>query len=109
MAGTGAVDGVLFWGVHEGCISGNHTEVKRRPYHRNCGCALHKSRAGRCPHQFHNNVVSYPITRSRSEGCLASTVLAASSAGSSPSSSTAAPPAAASDAVIQLFIDFFKE
>ncbi|GMH04599.1 hypothetical protein Nepgr_006439 [Nepenthes gracilis] len=74
MEATGAADSLLFRGVYEGSISSNHTEVQRRPYHRNCGCALHKSRGtSRCPHGFPSitNVVSYPIRRSRSDGCLA--------------------------------------
>ena len=35
-----AADGV-FRGLLEGCISGVDNGVERRPYHRNCGCALH--------------------------------------------------------------------
>ncbi|CAL9117519.1 unnamed protein product, partial [Musa textilis] len=33
--------------VFDRCIAAFDTEVRRRPYHRNCGCALH--RAGRSP------------------------------------------------------------
>ncbi|KAK7329988.1 hypothetical protein VNO77_24172 [Canavalia gladiata] len=40
--------------VFEGSISSHDMEVERRPYHKNCGCALHNlngisSKA--CPHQ----------------------------------------------------------
>ncbi|KAL3629640.1 hypothetical protein CASFOL_026862 [Castilleja foliolosa] len=66
MAATG--DGFIR-GLFEGCISGGDMGVQRRPYHKNCGCALHDSR-GNCPHQRNKNV-SYPIRRSWSEGCLA--------------------------------------
>ncbi|KAK1323196.1 hypothetical protein QJS10_CPA02g01221 [Acorus calamus] len=34
--------------VFEGCLRIFDTEIERRPYHRNCGCALHGSR-GRQP------------------------------------------------------------
>ncbi|RVW43744.1 hypothetical protein CK203_074138 [Vitis vinifera] len=40
---TGAAEGLL-WGVYEGCISGCDMGIERRPYHRNCKCALHKSK-----------------------------------------------------------------
>ncbi|XP_057968343.1 uncharacterized protein LOC131157903 [Malania oleifera] len=85
---SGAADGLLRC-VFEGCISGVDTAVDRRPYHRNCGCALHKSRRGaKCPHSLSRSPnVSYPIRRAWSEGCLA----LAASAHSSPSSSPAAP------------------
>ncbi|RWW48379.1 hypothetical protein BHE74_00045546 [Ensete ventricosum] len=33
--------------VFDRCIAAFDTEVRRRPYHRNCGCALHRS--GRSP------------------------------------------------------------
>ncbi|GAB4828192.1 hypothetical protein Ancab_035109 [Ancistrocladus abbreviatus] len=91
-ATTGAVDGFLLRGVYEGCISGSRTEVQRRPYHRNCSCALHKSRRnGRDQHLCpHNNIVSYQIRRSRSEGCLALAATSAASVGSSPVGSLAA-------------------
>ncbi|KAI6682376.1 hypothetical protein NL676_036257 [Syzygium grande] len=46
--------------VYDGSLSLNDVEIERRPYHRNCGCALHKlkgSRSTACPH--HNNI-SFP-------------------------------------------------
>ncbi|KAL6973963.1 hypothetical protein U1Q18_028147 [Sarracenia purpurea var. burkii] len=67
---TGAAGDGLLRGVFEGCISGGDTGIQRRPYHRNCGCALHDSR-GHCPHASRCSHVSYPIRRSWSEGCLA--------------------------------------
>ncbi|XP_023546835.1 uncharacterized protein LOC111805826 [Cucurbita pepo subsp. pepo] len=79
-----AADGLLR-PVYEACIAGCDTEIDRRPYHRNCGCALHKSRrqSPRCSHSKSKSIF-YPIRRSWSEGCLA---LALASASSSPSSS----------------------
>uniref|UniRef100_A0A0A0LI78 Uncharacterized protein n=1 Tax=Cucumis sativus TaxID=3659 RepID=A0A0A0LI78_CUCSA len=78
-----AADGLLR-PIYEACI-GCDSEIHRRPYHRNCGCALHKS-SRQPPHCSHSKSksISYPIRRSWSEGCL-SLVLA--SASSSPSSS----------------------
>ncbi|XP_057508472.1 uncharacterized protein LOC130791348 [Actinidia eriantha] len=75
MASGAAGDGLLRGGVLESCIFGSHAEIRRRPYHRYCSCALHKSR-GLCAHASGYVNVSYPIRRTWSEGCLA---LAASS------------------------------
>lgn len=90
MATAGAADGFVR-PVYEGCISGGDSEVDRRPYHRNCGCALHsksnnKGNNYNCPNgspKCKNNV-SYPIKKSWSEGNLA---LGASHHNSSPSAS----------------------
>ncbi|GMY35711.1 hypothetical protein FCV25MIE_30953 [Fagus crenata] len=80
---TGGAEG-LFRCVYEGCICSD-TGIERRPYHRNCGCALHKS-GKECSHALPKcKNVSYPIRRAWSEGSL---VLAASNY-SSPSSSPA--------------------
>ncbi|KAG8367532.1 hypothetical protein BUALT_Bualt16G0081600 [Buddleja alternifolia] len=64
---TGAAGDGFLRGIFEVCLSGGDTGVQRRPYHKNCGCELHKSR-GHCSHQSRNNNVSYPIRRSWSEG-----------------------------------------
>lgn len=89
--GAAAGDG-MFRNVFEGCISGCDTGIERRPYHRNCGCALHKSR-GKCSHSNRSGMnVSYPIRRSWSDGCLALAAAAAAasrSASPSPSSTPA--------------------
>ncbi|XP_038700565.1 uncharacterized protein LOC119997538 [Tripterygium wilfordii] len=88
MATGAASDGLLRY-FYEGCISSGDTGIQRRPYHRNCGCALH-NKGKNCPHGLNKGKnVSYPIRRSWSEGSL---VLAAanSSCHSSPSSSPAA-------------------
>lgn len=68
---TGAAGDGLLRGMFEGCISGGDMGIQRRPYHKNCKCAMHKSRAGNCTHSSRYNNVSYPIRRSWSEGCLA--------------------------------------
>ncbi|KAK4257497.1 hypothetical protein QN277_007075 [Acacia crassicarpa] len=83
-----AADGV-FRCLLEGSISSFDNGIERRPYHRNCGCALHNGNisTAKVPICTCGNV-SYPIRRSWSEGSL---VIAAScSAHSSPSSSPAA-------------------
>ncbi|XP_028754028.1 uncharacterized protein LOC114713520 [Neltuma alba] len=80
-----AADGV-FRCLLEGCISGFDNGIERRPYHRNCGCALHNGNYSTSKVPICGNV-SYPIRRSWSEGSL---VMAAFSAHSSPSSSPAA-------------------
>ncbi|KAI4377303.1 hypothetical protein MLD38_014955 [Melastoma candidum] len=73
--------------VYEGCISGCDSCVDRRPYHKNCRCALHKSKKG-CSHGLpRSNNVSYPVRRSWSEGSLLLT--SSSSPSLSPSSSPA--------------------
>ncbi|KAG0472367.1 hypothetical protein HPP92_016913 [Vanilla planifolia] len=44
------------------CLTAFDSDIRRRPYHRNCGCALHRSRAIPadlpCPS---SSSVSYPI------------------------------------------------
>ncbi|XP_057751321.1 uncharacterized protein LOC130969559 [Arachis stenosperma] len=96
MASGAAADG-LFRPIFEGSISGFDHCVERRPYHRNCSCALHsKSRngGGACTHkQPWGKNISYPMRRAWSEGSL---IMVASSVHSSPSSS---PVAAASSSV----------
>ncbi|TKY73066.1 Cyclophilin peptidyl-prolyl cis-trans isomerase family protein isoform 1 [Spatholobus suberectus] len=85
---TGAAADGLFRPIYAGCISGHDNDVERRPYHRNCGCALHsKSRNKSCAHRAPRcNSVSYPMRRAWSEGSL----VMAASAHSSPSPSSPA-------------------
>ncbi|KAL3747862.1 hypothetical protein ACJRO7_016644 [Eucalyptus globulus] len=87
MAATGGSEG-LFRPFYEGCLSGCDGGIGRRPYHRNCGCALHKE--GRnCSHaNLKSMSLSYPIRKSWSEGNLA----LMASMHSSPSSSPATAP-----------------
>ncbi|TYI48380.1 hypothetical protein E1A91_D13G244300v1 [Gossypium mustelinum] len=83
---AGAADGI-FWSLYEGCISGNEIGIERRPYHKNCRCALHDKSRGNCPLSIaKSNNVSYPMRRAWSEGCLMMTAAASSSCHSSPSS-----------------------
>ncbi|TQD93557.1 hypothetical protein C1H46_020828 [Malus baccata] len=46
MFNTG-VAGMMFLSVFEGSLSMRNTEIERRPYHKNCSCALH-SKSGVC-------------------------------------------------------------
>ncbi|XP_010265702.1 PREDICTED: uncharacterized protein LOC104603380 [Nelumbo nucifera] len=78
---SGAANGLLQT-IFSGCIAECNTEIERRPYHRNCGCALHKSRRECSKGLSRSGTVSYPIRRAWSESCLA---LAAASNQSSPS------------------------
>ncbi|MBA0875012.1 hypothetical protein Goshw_025092, partial [Gossypium schwendimanii] len=83
---AGAADGI-FWSLYEGCISGNEIGIERRPYHKNCRCALHDKSRGNCPRSIaKSNNVSYPMRRAWSEGCLMIAAAASSSCHSSPSS-----------------------
>ncbi|KAF8108634.1 hypothetical protein N665_0106s0034 [Sinapis alba] len=63
MMAAGSVDG-MFRNIFEGCISSCDASIERRPYHKNCSCALHKRS---CRHK-RSEVVWFPITRSWSEG-----------------------------------------
>ncbi|KAF9610171.1 hypothetical protein IFM89_005270 [Coptis chinensis] len=64
---------VLLQCVYEGCIPAYDGVKERRPYHRNCKCALHKAKDGKsnkCTHQ--NNNISYPVKTSWKECRLSS-------------------------------------
>ncbi|KAL8149780.1 hypothetical protein AgCh_006695 [Apium graveolens] len=67
----GAAGDGLFRGMYDGCIPGHDTGVQNRPYHRNCGCALHKTRSD-CSHSLPTSKVSYPIRRVWSKAITAS-------------------------------------
>ncbi|GLT80532.1 hypothetical protein SLA2020_519670 [Shorea laevis] len=86
MAGAGGLFRSIVYIVYEGCISGCDSEIENRPYHRNCGCALHsRSRGGNCPHASPKSTnASYPIRRSKSEGWLSMTVACRSNTSPSP-------------------------
>ncbi|KAF5742052.1 hypothetical protein HS088_TW09G00091 [Tripterygium wilfordii] len=68
--------------VFDGSISIQDKEIERRPYHRNCGCALHNTKgvcANSCPQQ---RTISFPKKQSwtNSAFCIeASTVSSRSS------------------------------
>ncbi|KAK8604799.1 hypothetical protein V6N13_082271 [Hibiscus sabdariffa] len=81
---AGAAEGFIL-SLYKGCLSGCNNTIERRPYHRNCQCALHDKSHGNCPRAFaKSKSISYPLRRAWSEGCLA-----VSSPCSSPCSSPA--------------------
>ncbi|KAK4775331.1 hypothetical protein SAY86_010266 [Trapa natans] len=63
---TGAADGFL----RCGCMSSFDCLIERRPYHKNCGCALHEKKNGCWSGSGKSRAVSYPIRRTWSEGSL---------------------------------------
>ncbi|CAM8931844.1 unnamed protein product [Rhodiola kirilowii] len=69
-----AASGEFFRYPMDGCLTGCDGLIDQRPYHRNCKCELHKSRKHNCPsgnNAKKESIISYPIRRSWSEGCLA--------------------------------------
>ncbi|KAK1288668.1 hypothetical protein QJS10_CPB19g00640 [Acorus calamus] len=60
----------LFWRILEGCIAASDTDIARRPYHRNCSCALHGLQGCSKPSAPHNARLSFPMRRSLSAGNL---------------------------------------
>ncbi|KAK3435725.1 hypothetical protein EUGRSUZ_C00431 [Eucalyptus grandis] len=51
---------LMLHGAFHGCLLIHDVEIQRRPYHRNCGCALHKLKgvhSTTC--SLHNNI-SFP-------------------------------------------------
>ncbi|KAI3701557.1 hypothetical protein L6452_26734 [Arctium lappa] len=77
-SGAVAGDGFFRAGGFEGCIAYGDVEITRRPYHRNCSCALHKMH-GKCSHVSLVTNVSFPSKRAWSEGSLALVVSASRS------------------------------
>ncbi|KAB2618842.1 hypothetical protein D8674_014711 [Pyrus ussuriensis x Pyrus communis] len=57
MSSTG-VTAMMFQCVFEGSLSMQDTEIERRPYHKNCSCALH-SKSGVCSNACQRNL-SFP-------------------------------------------------
>ncbi|KAF5180037.1 hypothetical protein FRX31_030381 [Thalictrum thalictroides] len=91
--GTGGGVGIqlLRW------YSSPFAEIERRPYHRNCSCALHKSKGHQCYKVSNGNKkISYPMRRSYSESCLT----LAESPSSSPSVGVE---------IIKTKLEFFRE
>ncbi|EEF38888.1 conserved hypothetical protein [Ricinus communis] len=55
--------------VFDGCLSVQDMEIKRRPYHRNCNCALHNLK-GVCPAAcFQRRNISFPIKKHSWRDC----------------------------------------
>ncbi|KAF7849455.1 hypothetical protein BT93_L0765 [Corymbia citriodora subsp. variegata] len=46
--------------VFDGSLLINDVEIERRPYHRNCGCALHKLKGSHSTACSHHNRISFP-------------------------------------------------
>ncbi|KAL3840711.1 hypothetical protein ACJIZ3_025302 [Penstemon smallii] len=88
---TGAAGDGFIRGMFEGCLSGGDMGIQRRPYHKNCKCALHNSRGGHCTRHSRYNNVSYPIRRAWSESNLALMVNAPAQASPSGYSSPSSP------------------
>lgn len=89
---TESMADALFRSVYHGCIAGCDAEIDRRPYHKNCGCALHDRDNRRCSRAMSkHNTVSYPIRRAWSEGSLATVAAAVSGSGSGMSSPSSSP------------------
>ncbi|KFK37414.1 hypothetical protein AALP_AA4G253800 [Arabis alpina] len=82
-----AADGI-FRCIFEGCISGLDSAIERRPYHKNCKCALHdgsknqNQRRSSCRRHGSSESISFPIRRSWSEGNILAMSFSASSSSS---------------------------
>lgn len=86
-----AADGI-FRCIFEGCISGLDSAIERRPYHKNCGCALHDGSRGAsknqnqrrtsCRRHGSSESISFPIRRSWSEGNIMAMNFSSSSSSS---------------------------
>ncbi|XP_010440695.1 PREDICTED: uncharacterized protein LOC104723963 [Camelina sativa] len=78
---AGSMDGI-FRNIFEGCISSCDSSIQRRPYHKNCGCALHGGGSSiPCRHE-RSKIIVFPIQRSWSEGNSLALHLAPSSSSS---------------------------
>ncbi|KAK9947420.1 hypothetical protein M0R45_003046 [Rubus argutus] len=51
---------MMFRCVFEGSLSMQDTEIERRPYHKNCNCAMHKSKGGVCSNACQERNISFP-------------------------------------------------
>jgi len=56
--------------VFAGAIAGSDMGIRRRPYHKNCGCALHDDGRGCSKSPSARNKISYPYRGSWSGSCL---------------------------------------
>jgi len=54
----------------DGSISMHDMEIERRPYHRNCGCALHESKGTHSAACFQNRNISFPKKQLRNDCSL---------------------------------------
>ncbi|KAL6221352.1 hypothetical protein ACLB2K_009103 [Fragaria x ananassa] len=68
---TLGASGMMFQCVLEGSISMHDTVIERRPYHKNCNCALHKSKGGVCSNTCsQQRTISFPKKQSWTDGSL---------------------------------------
>ncbi|CAL9028133.1 unnamed protein product [Prunus brigantina] len=67
---------MMFQSVFEGSLSVQDMEVERRPYHKNCTCALHKSKGGVCSNAYpQKRNISFPKKLSWTDDYRSSHVL----------------------------------
>ena len=66
---SAGVAGMMFQCVFEGSLSMRDTEIERRPYHKNCSCALHRSEGDVCSNACQRNI-SFPKKQSWTDGSL---------------------------------------
>lgn len=78
---SGAAKVVLHY-VFNGIISMHEMEIERRPYHRNCSCALHKPKGSYPKPCFHHQNIAFPKKQSRHDCSLSITVSEFSSSSS---------------------------
>ncbi|KAG6676715.1 hypothetical protein I3842_15G165300 [Carya illinoinensis] len=57
---SGAAEMMLRDCVFDGCLSMQDMGKERRPYHRNCSCALHKLKVGSSNACSHQRNISFP-------------------------------------------------
>ncbi|KAE8126142.1 hypothetical protein FH972_020886 [Carpinus fangiana] len=69
---AGAAD-MMLQCVYEGSLSMHDMEIERRPYHRNCSCALHKLKGvysiNACSSHHQRNNISFPKKNSWTDCC----------------------------------------
>ncbi|KAL6223779.1 hypothetical protein ACLB2K_002637 [Fragaria x ananassa] len=73
---TMRISGMIFQCVFQGSLSMQDTEIERRPYHKNCNCALHRSKGGACSNAFpQQRNISFPKKQSSADNsiCIATT------------------------------------
>uniref|UniRef100_A0A7N0RH65 Uncharacterized protein n=1 Tax=Kalanchoe fedtschenkoi TaxID=63787 RepID=A0A7N0RH65_KALFE len=60
----------LLRSVSNGCLTMHDTEIERRPYHRNCSCAMHKSTDMSCGGCSRKNTLLLPKNQQWKGGAL---------------------------------------
>ena len=66
--------GMMLHCVFEGSLSMSEVDKERRPYHKNCGCALHTLKDETPRTCFHHTRISYPKKASWNINCSLSTI-----------------------------------